>query len=93
MLTLVLGLGINILWRNAIIDFITSSLASRFTGGNEAPEARPFYSMPTTKRKRGQYVEAMAEVRRQLDEFPNDFEGVLLLAGIRPWQLPRPRRV
>ena len=82
-LTLVLGLVINILWRNAIIDFITSPLTNLFTGGNEAQDARPFYSIAITKRKRGQYADAMAEVRKQLEKFPDDFEGVLLLASIQ----------
>jgi tetratricopeptide (TPR) repeat protein len=82
-LTLVLGLGLNILWRDAIIDFITSPLTNLFTGGNEAPNGRPFYFIATAKRKRGQYAEAMADVRKQLEIFPDDFEGVLLLASIQ----------
>lgn len=81
-LTLILSLGIYILWRNAIIDFISSPLTSLFNGGNQSPDKKPYYSIATTKRKRGQYYEAIAEVRKQLDKFPNDFEGVLLLAGI-----------
>jgi tetratricopeptide (TPR) repeat protein len=82
-LTLILSLGIYILWRNAIIDFISSPLTSLFNGGNQSPDKKPYYSIATTKRKRGQYYEAIAEVRKQLDKFPNDFEGVLLLAGIQ----------
>lgn len=82
-LTLVLGLGINVLWRNVVIDFITSPLTNLFTGGNEVPPAKPFYFIATAKRKRGQYDEAMAEVRKQLEKFPDDFEGVLLLASIQ----------
>jgi tetratricopeptide (TPR) repeat protein len=83
MLTLVLAIVINILWRNAIVDFITNPLTSLFTGGNEPPVKQPYYSVATAKRKRGQYEEAIAEVRKQLEIFPNNFEGVLLLAGIQ----------
>jgi tetratricopeptide (TPR) repeat protein len=82
-LTLVLSLGIYIMWRNAIIDFISSPLTGLFTGGNQLPDKKPYYSTATAKRKRGQYYEAIAQVRRQLDKFPNDLEGVLLLAGIQ----------
>jgi len=81
-LTLVLSLGIYIMWRNAIIDFISSPLTGLFTGDSQSPDKKPYYSTATARRKRGQYYEAIAEVRRQLDKFPNDFEGVLLLAGI-----------
>jgi tetratricopeptide (TPR) repeat protein len=83
MTTLILALGINILWRNAIIDFICSPLTNLFTGGTESEEKKPQYSSATAKRKRGRYDEAIAEVRRQLDRFPNDLEGLLLLAGIQ----------
>jgi tetratricopeptide (TPR) repeat protein len=82
-LTLVLSLGIYILWRNAIIDFISSPLTGLFTGGKESPGKKPYYFVAAAKRKRGQYDEAIAEVRKQLGKFPNDFEGVLLLAGIQ----------
>ena len=36
-----------------------------------------------TKRNRGKPQEAVMEVRRQLTQFPNDFEGVMLLARIQ----------
>lgn len=81
-LTLILSLGIYILWRHAIIDFISSPLTGLFTGGKESPEKKPYYSIATARRNRGQYDGAIAEVRKQLDKFPNDLEGTLLLAGI-----------
>jgi len=81
--TMILGLVFNILWRNAIVDFICSPLTSILTGGNEVSEKKPLYSAALAKRNRGQYYEAVAEVRKQLDKFPNDLEGALLLAGIQ----------
>jgi hypothetical protein len=83
MITLILGLGINILWRHAILDFITNPLTALFTGGNEPPEAKPYYSIAISKRKCGQYEQAIQEVCQQLERFPNDFEGVMLLAAIQ----------
>ena len=81
--TLILGLALNILWRNAIIDFVCSPLTSLLTGGNEVADKKPLYSAAIARRNRAQYYEAIAEVRKQLDKFPNDLEGVLLLAGIQ----------
>jgi tetratricopeptide (TPR) repeat protein len=81
--TMILGLALNILWRNAIIDFICSPLTNLMTGGNEVSEKKPLYSAAIAKRNRGEYYEAIAEVRKQLDKFPNDLQGVLLLAGIQ----------
>ena len=39
--------------------------------------------MAMTKRNRGQPREAVAEIRRQLEQFPHDLEGILLLARIQ----------
>lgn len=73
---------ISYMWTPHIAEVITNPLTSWFDGGNEAPEARPFYSIANTKRGRGEYPAAVAEVRKQLERFPNDFEGVMLLAAI-----------
>ena len=81
--TMILGLVLSILWRNAIIDFICSPLTNLFTGGSEVAEKKPLYSAALARRNRGQYDEAMAEVRQQLNQFPQDFDGVMLLAGIQ----------
>ena len=39
--------------------------------------------MAISKRKQGKFLEAVVEIRRQLACFPNDMEGVMLLAGIQ----------
>jgi len=70
-------------WRESIIELIVTPLTSMYDGGSEAPDKKPFYSIVNAKRKRGLYHEAVAEVRRQLDNYPNDFEGVMLLASIQ----------
>ncbi|MDR3460267.1 MAG: hypothetical protein P4N60_22795 [Verrucomicrobiae bacterium] len=73
---------LSILWTPQISGMMFSPLTNLFDGGNEPPEHKPFYSIANTKRKRGLYQEAIGEVRRQLEKFPNDFEGVMLLASI-----------
>src|ERR1700722_4604686 len=79
------------MWTPHISEWVTSPLTSMFDGGNEPIEKKPFYSIANAKRKRGVYSEAVAEVRRQLDRFPNDFEGMMLLAAIQAENLQQLR--
>ena len=78
-----LSIVINVIWRNAILDLITKPLTSLFDGGSEPPEPKPAYSMALAKRKSNHPLEAIVAIREQLAKFPNDFEGVLLLANIQ----------
>ena len=77
------GIVLSILWVPHIGEWLCSPLTNLFDGGSEEPEKKPFYSMAIAKRKQGKGLEAVMEVRRQLARFPNDFEGVVLLAGIQ----------
>ncbi len=56
---------------------------SRYIGGNVPPEPRPAYSTAQGKQKRGQYLESIADIRAQLERFPKDLEGHLLMAQIQ----------
>ncbi len=75
------------MWTPAISGWLVSPLTNLFDGGHEPPERKPFYSIAMTKRNRGKPSEAVAEIRRQLTSFPNDFEGVMLLARIQAQDL------
>jgi hypothetical protein len=77
------GVVLTILWVPHIGELISSPLTGLYDGGGELLERKPLYSMANAKRKRGLYPEAIVEVRRQLAKFPNDFEGVMLLASIQ----------
>ncbi|MBW8863848.1 MAG: hypothetical protein JF609_02800 [Verrucomicrobia bacterium] len=77
------GYILAILWAPSISGVFFSPITNLFDGGNERPEDKPFYSIAHTKRKRGQYHDAIMEVRKQQERFPYDFEGVMLLASIR----------
>ncbi|HXR05411.1 MAG TPA: hypothetical protein VN836_11960 [Verrucomicrobiae bacterium] len=83
MMILLCGGALAILWRNSIAESFARPLASIFDGGTEPPEPKAYYSVALTKRKQNQPHVAIAEVRAQLARFPNDFEGVMLLAGIQ----------
>jgi tetratricopeptide (TPR) repeat protein len=70
-------------WRHNITDFFARPVGSLFDGGDVEVEPQPYYSMAEAKRKRGQYAEAIAEIRRQLEKFPTDFNGQMMLATIQ----------
>ena len=78
-----LALVMAILWRGEIAALIARPFESIYNGGHQKLERRPLYSMAEAKRKRGHYAEAIAEVRKQLDAFPDDFDGQFLLAEIQ----------
>ena len=70
-------------WGHSFIDTITKPLIDAFDGGSEPPVPKPYYSVAMTKRKLNKPLEAIAEIRKQLAQFPNDFEGVIMLAGVQ----------
>ena len=81
--TAVCGLALAVIWRRDLAELIASPFASLYDGGNIPPEPRPFYSIAQAKQKQGHYLEAVAEVRKQLARFPTDFEGHIMLAQIQ----------
>ena len=74
---------LSIMWTPHIAELISNPLTSLFDGGREPPDRKPFYSIAMTRRNRGKPHEAVTEIRRQLEQFPNDFEGVMLLARVQ----------
>jgi tetratricopeptide (TPR) repeat protein len=81
------GVILGIIWTPQISAFLFRPLTDLFDGGNVPPEPKPYYSIAIAKRKQGKLLEAVVEIRRQLARFPNDFEGVMLLAGIQAEEL------
>jgi tetratricopeptide (TPR) repeat protein len=86
-MTAVMGLVLTVIWRHNIADLIAKPFASLYDGGSEEPISRPAYSIAQSNQKRGKYLEAIAEIRKQLDRFPTDVEGQLLLAQIQAGDL------
>jgi len=76
------GIVLSYLWTPHLGSLLSSPLTSIFDGGNTPPDPRPAYSVGMARQKQGHYLEAVAEIRRQLDRFPTDLEGHLLLAEI-----------
>ena len=82
-LTGALAMAFNVIWRNSLLELITKPFTSLFDGGSEPPDPKPAYSSALAKRKSNRPLEAVVAIREQLAKFPNDFEGVMLLAGIQ----------
>lgn len=74
---------LSFMWTPHIGEWIASPLTNLFDGGDEPPEPKPLYSIAYSKRKLNKPLEAVVEIRKQLAKFPNDFEGVTLLASIQ----------
>jgi tetratricopeptide (TPR) repeat protein len=77
------GLILTAIWRHAIADLVAKPFGSLYDGGSEPPEPKPAYSIAQAKQKQGEYLEAVARIREQLDRFPTDMEGQMLLAQIQ----------
>jgi tetratricopeptide (TPR) repeat protein len=74
---------VGIMWAPSIGDWLSSPLTHWFDGGDIEPELRPLYSIAIGYRKRGNYDKSIAEIRRQLAQFPEDFEGWMMLAEVQ----------
>ena len=72
-----------LIWRKAIAGLIANPFGNLYDGGTAQYEARPAYSIAQSLQKKGRYVEAVLEVHKQLERFPTDVEGQLLLAQIQ----------
>ena len=77
------GVIVGVLWTPQVTGFLLSPLMNILDGGNERPDDIPFYSIANARRKKGNYAGAIAEARKQLKKFPDDFEGVMLVATIQ----------
>jgi tetratricopeptide (TPR) repeat protein len=91
MLTPLLGLiamvGFIPIWRGVLADIVAKPFMSLYMGGSTEPDPHPAYSVAYARRKQGKYHEAVMEVLKQLERFPNDFEGQLALAEIQAQDL------
>ncbi|HWD91009.1 MAG TPA: tetratricopeptide repeat protein [Verrucomicrobiae bacterium] len=77
------GVFLAMIWRRDIADMVANPIGDLYDGGTTPMEAKPFYSQAIAHRKRGHYQEALASIRKELDKFPADLEGQLLLADLQ----------
>ena len=79
----VAGVILGIVWAPNIAELVARPLTSMFDDGNQPPEPKPLYSIAHARRKRRQFLQAVVVIREQLAKFPNDYEGIMLLAAIQ----------
>ena len=75
------------IWRHNIAGIVSRPFESLFTGGRIEVEPQPYYSVAESKRKLGKFTEAISEIRKQLERFPTDFHGQMMLAEIQAQDL------
>ena len=78
-----MGIVLSIMWTPHISEWFSRPLTSMYDGGTEPPEPKPYYSIAQARRQRREFLQAVVAIREQLAKFPNDFEGVMLLAGVQ----------
>ncbi len=71
------------MWAPTVGHFMTKPLTDSLTGGDEEVELKPFYFAAEGKRRQGLFEEAVAEVRKQLERFPGDAAGYMMMATIQ----------
>jgi tetratricopeptide (TPR) repeat protein len=81
--TLICSIIMVITWRRDLAGLVANPIASLYDGGTEPPDLKPAYSVAMARQKQGRYPEAIAEIRKQLERFPTDVEGQLLLAQVQ----------
>ncbi len=77
-----MGIILSIMRTPHISEWFSRPLTSLYDGGTEPPEPKPYYSIAQARRQRREFLQAVVAIREQLAKFPNDFEGVMLLAAI-----------
>lgn len=70
------------LWVPRVVGGGLRSLTDAYTGGSESVEPKPFYARAIAFRKRGQAADSQAEIENQLERFPGDAQGLMMLADL-----------
>ncbi len=71
------------IWLPSVTSIVLKPLTSSFDGGDEVEKLKPYYFLAEGKRRKGLYQEAIAEIRKQLENFPGDYEGYMKLSKIQ----------
>jgi tetratricopeptide (TPR) repeat protein len=77
------GLALAFIWRHTIASWVADPIGSLYDGGTTAPDPHPAYSIAQSRQKQGKYLEAVVEIQKQLEKFPTDFEGHMMMAQIQ----------
>lgn len=75
------GLALGIIWQDELIGVVGNLFGGIYEDKTEL-EAKPYYSSAEGKRMAGNFPGAIADVRAELEKFPNDFDGYMRLAAL-----------
>lgn len=67
----------------AFLNWFVKPIGALFDGGSEEPDAAPFYYLAEACRRKGDFDEAIERTQDQLEKFPDDYRGLMLLAEIQ----------
>ena len=70
-------------WTPTIVNTLVSPLTTALSGDDTVAYEGPAYGQALAKRKRGQYEDAVEAVEAQLEQYPGDFDGLMLKASIQ----------
>ena len=79
LIAVLLGLA----WTPTIVNTLVSPLTTALSGDDTVAYEGPAYGQALAKRKRGQYEDAVEAVEAQLEQYPGDFDGLMLKASIQ----------
>lgn len=77
------GLYLAILWRGSIANIVAKPFGALYDGGDAELDPQALYSVAESKRRKSDYTGAVADIRKQLERFPTDFTGQIMLAEIQ----------
>ncbi|HOB99222.1 MAG TPA: tetratricopeptide repeat protein [Verrucomicrobiota bacterium] len=77
------GLILAIIWVPHLAGSVGRKFGQLYDGGDVPPDPEPFFSIAEARQKTGRYIEAVAELEKQLEVFPTHFRGLMMLAEIQ----------
>ena len=83
LLSVPIAIVLAIMWTPSIGQTLFSPILSAIDGGDEEPDPVPLYSIADSLRKRGKHRESIYAIQEQLQKFPDDFTGQMMLAEIQ----------
>ena len=74
---------VGVAWTPTIANILVSPLTTALSGDDTEAYEGPAYGQALAKRKRGRYEDALEAVEAQLEQYPGDFDGLMLKAAIQ----------
>jgi tetratricopeptide (TPR) repeat protein len=72
-----------VIWVPSLLNMLLKPMTSTYESEEDESDRKPFYYIAEAKRRKGLFQEAIAEVLKQLEKFPGDYEGMMKMATIQ----------